>query len=209
MGLIPFVKDRVTFLIYDKDDILVGTLECEATLGAQHARDAQVTTHPVAKGESTTDNVRPDPDGLVLDCFWGNYAVDPVLFGKRYGTAQFHAAEDAYEKLNDIYRNAFRLSFKMRLWTYENMVIKGMSVAETVEDGNSVKVSITFREIKIAVSKTIPRVKASPTKVGPKQAAGVKPKTAPSPAVKQSVLARGADASGASRGSVLFKKPPG
>lgn len=203
MGLIPFVKDRVTFVLFDKDDILIGTLECEATLSANHKRHAKVTDHPVSQGQATTDNVRPDPNGLTLECFWGNYAVDPILFAKRYATGSFTSSEDAYEKLNDIFSNAFRITIKTRLWTYESMVIEDMGNVETVEDGHSLKVSIQFKQIKVAVASTVPRVKAVPTKNGPPKTQGVKATAAPTAAAKQSVLARATDKVG---GGILFKK---
>lgn len=206
-GILPFVKDRISLVFYDANDLVVNTIECEATLGAQHNRTAKVTEHPVAKGEATTDNVRPDPDGLVLDCFWSNKPVDPILFGKRYATGNFGAAQQAYEQLNAAFQNGYRALIRMRMWTYGEMVIASMSAAETVDDGHSIKVSITFREVKTATSVTIPQVKAVPTKKGAPRTTGTKPKTTPTNAQKQSILAHGADSTGASSGHTLIKKP--
>lgn len=212
MGLIPFVKDRITLVCFDEDDVLRETLEAEATLSANHKRHAQVTRHPVAKGEATTDNVRPDPDGLTLDLFWGNRPVDPILFGLRYARGQFSAAEDAYEKLNEIFRKAYRIHIKMRLWTYDNLVIEDLSVAETVDDGNSVRVTVQFTEIKTVTSSTISQtVKPKRTGDGAKNVKGSKPKADPTPAQKQSISAHAADSSGLSQSqtgnfNVLLKK---
>lgn len=208
MGLLPFVKDRITFLFFDQNDILVDALEVEATLGAQHKRSARVSRHPVAKGEATTDNVRPDPNGLTLDCFWGDRASDPILFGTRYAKAQFQESGRAYNTLNQMFTKAYRITINMRLWTYENMVIQDMSHAETVEDGNSIKISITFTEIKTVSSSTVPQVKATPVKKGPVAKQAVKPKPAANPPQKASMLAKGADASsGFGTNTTLWKKP--
>lgn len=212
MGLIPFVKDRVTLVCFDENDIIQETLEAECTLSANHKRHAQVTRHPVAKGQATTDNVRPDPNGLALDLFWGNRPADPVLFGLRYARGDFSAAEDAYEKLNTIFQKAYRIHIKMRLWTYDNLVIEDMGVAETVEDGNSVRVSVQFTEIKTVSASTIAQqVKPKRTGDGAKNAKGSKPKTDPPNVQKQSISAHASDSSGLSQSSrgganVLFKR---
>ncbi len=214
MGLLPFSKDRVTLVCFDENDTMTESLEAEATLSAGHRRHAQVTRHPVAKGEATTDNVRPDPDGLTLDLFWGNRPVDPIVFGVRTARGQFAAAEDAYEKLNFIFRKAYRIHIKMRLWTYDNMVIEDMSVAETVDDGNSVKVTVQFTEIKTVTASTISKQQVKPKRTGDgaKNTKGSKPKADPSTAQKQSGAAHVSDSSGLSQTetghlNVLFKKP--
>lgn len=209
MGVIPFVKDRVTFLIYNKDDVLIDALEVEATLAAQHRRHAQVSRHPVAKGQSTTDNVRPDPNGLTLDCFWGNRAVDPILFGQRYARGIFNASEAAYEKLNNIFVNAYRLTINMRLWTYENMVIEDIGVPETVEDGASLKASVQFSEIKTVsafILNAQTAVKTKTTKLAPKASNGAKGTSAVNATQKGSILTKAADASGASSNFTLIKR---
>ncbi len=195
MGLNPFVKNRITLVFFDETGTINGSLEAEATLSAHHTRHAQVTRHPVAKGEATTDNVRPDPDGLTLDLFWGNHAVDPILFGIRYARAEFSAAESAYEKLNDVYRNGFRVAIKMRLWSYENLVIEDMSVSETVDDGNSVKVTVQFTEVKTVSASVISQQQVKPkvTGDGAKNVKGPQP-SAPAPdAPAQSTGAKAVD----------------
>ncbi len=206
MGLIPFVKDRVT-LIFFEDGFLFGTLEIDATVSAQHKLHAQVTRHPVAKGASLTDNIRPDPDSLTLECFFTNRTGDIIQLAKRIGTLDFNHAESAFEQLEDAFRKGRTITIKMRIKTYEDMVIEDIGVPETVDDGNSVRATVTFTQIRTAIASTAIRVQAKPTAKGPPKAAGAKPKTPAAPPQKQSAAAHLVDNLGVSRNSTLFKKP--
>lgn len=208
MGLLPFVKDRVVLTFFE-NEVLFGLMEIDATLSAQHKLHAQVTRHPVARGQALTDNVRPDPDSLVLECFFGNRPGDIILMGKRYATADFDHAESAFEQLEDSFRKARKVSIKMRLKIYEDMVIEDIGVPETVADGGSVKATITFTQIKTASATILVKAKPKSTGAGPKQVGGGKPTSTATPAVKQSVGAKLLDNIGASKGSTLLKKPGG
>jgi hypothetical protein len=207
MGLLPFVKDRVTFLFFNEEDALRMTIVVDATEKAQHKLHAQVTNHPVAQGQALTDNVRPDGDVLTLDCYWSNRTGDIVEQVKRYATGDFSHAEDALADLEVAFRNAWRCTIKMRLKTYESMVIEDVGVPETVEDGASVRATIQFKEIKTAIATTTLQVQTKTTGIGPKKTGGVKTKSPPSNPQKQSAASRLLDNSGASNNSTLFKKP--
>lgn len=206
MGLLPFVKDRITFIFHDENDLVTDAMEVEATLSANHRRHAQITRHPVAKGKAITDNVRPDPHGLTLECFWGNRPGDAIEMGKRYGKGDFQHAEDAYVKLNDAFNKAYKTTIKMRIWTYENMVIEDITVPETVDDGASVTATVTFTQIEIASAVVVPQAKPKATGNGAKNVQGGQPKTTPNTQQAQSMGARGADNMGWSKNFTLLKK---
>lgn len=205
MGLLPFLKDRVQFFIYDDDDALIDIVEVDATLGASHKSSSKVTRHPAAKGKGLTDNVRPDPDGLTLECFWNNRPGDIIEMGKRYAKGDFQHAEAQYAKLKEARRKAFKIGIKMRIWAYENMVIEDISVQETVDDGASVAATVVFTEIETA-SAQLSQQKPKATGDGPKNVKGAQPKTTPPDPPKQSAAARGADQMGWTKNSTLFNK---
>ncbi len=207
MGLLPFVKDRVTFVFYDENDIVVDALEVDATISANHRRHAQITRHPVAKGKAITDNVRPDPDGLTLECFWGNRPGDIIEMGKRYAKGDFQHAEAAYVKLNTAFTKAYKATINMRIWTYENMVIEDITVPETVDDGSSVSASVTFTQIETVSAQTVPQAKPLKTGDGAKNVTGGQPKAPPNPPQAQSAAARGADSMGWTQNMTLLKPP--
>jgi hypothetical protein len=167
---------------------------------------AQVTRHPVARGQALTDNVRPDPDSLTLECFFSNRPADVIEMVKRYATGNFTHAEDSLAQLEEAFRNAWRATIKMRLKTYENMVIEDIGVPETVEDGASVRATVQFTEIRTAVAQTFQQVQTKTTGQGAKKLAGVKPKKTPTEPLRQSAAARAADNTGFSNNSTLFKR---
>ena len=194
MGLLPFVKDRVTFLLHDENDLLVDAIEVDATLSANHRSPTKVSRHPVAKGKSIADNVRPDPDGLTLECFWGNRPGDIIEMAKRYAKGDFQHAEAQYVKLKEARRKANKITINMRIWTYENMVIEDISVPETVDDGASITATVVFSEIETASAQTVQTtVKPKATGNGAKNVKGVQPKSTPSQPQAQSAASRVTD----------------
>lgn len=181
MGLLPFVKRRVGIVFYNEDDLPRMTIEVDATLSAQHHLSAEISRHPIAKGESLADNKRPNPDDLVLECFFTNVPGDIIEMGKRYATGDFNHAEKAFEDIETAHRNEWRATIFTRFKTYENMVIEDVGIPETVDDGASIKATIKFSEIKTAVAQLVPPVKAKPTAKGKVLDKGTKPKDPPTP----------------------------
>lgn len=205
MGLLPFVKKRVKFLFYNENDALRMTIEVDATLLLQHHLSAEISRHPIAKGESLADNDRPNPDDLVLECFFTNVPGDIIEMGKRYATADFDHAEKAFADIETAFRNQWRATILTRLKNYENMVIEDVGIPETVDDGASIKATIKFAEIQTATAQLVPAVKAAPTGKGKKLDKGTKPKDPPTPPQKQSAAAHLVDEIGVSKGSLLAK----
>lgn len=208
MGLLPFVKDRITLLLHDENDLLVDAIEIDATLSANHKSPSKVSRHPVAKGKSIVDNVRPEADGLTLECFWGNRPGDIIEMAKRYAKGDFQHAEAQYVKLKEARRKANKITINMRIWTYENMVIEDISVPETVDDGSSITATVVFSEIETASAQTVKAtVKPATTGNGPKNVVGGQAK-APQPAASppaQSALSRGTDQMGWTSGLKITK----
>ncbi len=207
MGLLPFKKDRVTMTFLNESDALRMIVEVDATISAQHKLHAQVTRHPVAQGQALTDNVRPDPDGLTLECYWSNRTGDIIEQVKRYAQADFSHAEGALQDLEVAFRNAWRCTIKMRLKQYEGMVIEDIGVPETVDDGQSVRATIVFTEIRTAVASTANVVQTKRTGIGEKKTGGAKstkPPTKPQIQEAQSSSSRFLDSVG--NGTTLFKK---
>lgn len=207
MGLLPFVKDRVTFLLHDENDILVDAIEVDATLSANHRSPVKVSRHPVAKGKSIADNARPDPDGLTLECFWGNRPGDIIEMAKRYAKGDFNHAEAQYVKLKEARRKAQKVTINMRIWTYENMVIEDITVPETVDDGASITATVVFSELEVATAISIANSKPKVSADGAKNVKGGQPKAAPSTPAAQSASSRLGDNMGWTQNSTLFKKP--
>ncbi len=205
MGILPFVKDRITLLFFNESGALRMTIVVDCTKSLQHKLHAQVTKHPVAEGQALTDNVRPDPDALTVEGYWSNYTGDAVEQVKRYASADFSHAEDAFENLEVAYRNQWRCTIKTRLKTYEGMVVEDVGVPETVEDGHGFTATILFTEIRTARLATAVQTKT--TGIGPKKVGGGKPKEPPTPPQSKSAAARLLDNSGLSKNSTLFKKP--
>lgn len=206
-GILPFVKQRTTLKFYNEDDLLRMTIVVDATERAGHKMHAEITNKRVARGQALSDNVRPEADVLSLVCYFSNRTGDAVELVRRIATADFTHAEKAMQDLEIAYRNQWRCSIDMRIKAYENMVIEDIDVPETVEDGSSIRATVSFKEIRTATAQTVQVTQARRTGLGAQKKVGIKSKGPPTPPQEQSAATRLSDQIGVSRNFSPFKKP--
>ncbi len=180
MGLLPFVKKRVKFTFKNELGAVRLRMEVDATLSLQHHLSSDISRHPVAKGESLVDNSRPNPNDLVLECFFTNVPGDIIEMGKRYATGDFNHAEKAFADIETAHLNQWTALIETRFKNYENMIIEDVGIPESVDDGASIKATIKFTEMQTATAQLVPAVKVKETKKAPvldKGTQGKKPPT--------------------------------
>lgn len=182
-------------MIYRPAPTLIGTIELDATISETHTRSAQVTDHPVERGANVTDHVRIEPDGLVIE---GMVSNTPLSFDqiKRYvraggveiETTNFDEtprgvrgyAERAYERLREIMDAGTVITVVTALRTYDNMVLQSLSVPVTVQSGDALRFTATFKQV-VLVSNKITTVDTSTPRGKAKQAKGPKAPKAATP----------------------------
>lgn len=186
MGLLPFVKKRVKFTFKNELGAVRLRMEVDATLSLQHHLSSDISRHPVAKGESLVDNSRPNPNDLVLECFFTNVPGDIIEMGKRYATGDFNHAEKAFADIETAHLNQWTALIETRFKNYENMIIEDVGIPESVDDGASIKATIKFSEIQTASAQLVPPVQAKPTVLEKVKDKGTQTKQPPAPAQKAS-----------------------
>ncbi len=128
-------------------------LQFDASIEEEHKASVDITDHPVEDGSTMSDHRLQKPREFTLTAIVTN---TPPTLGAffRYDNVATRDV-DTWTLLNTLTKHKSLLTVKTTLDTYENMVIKDMSVPRTAALGNSLEVTITFREIFTAESEEV------------------------------------------------------
>lgn len=160
-----------------KTHLTVGLVQFDASLSETHARQCEITDHPVEEGSTISDHIRRLPETLEVNGVVSNHPIvflaslnspSPITNGLTPATAR---AELAYSTLRKLMDDGELVTVVTSLWEYENMAITSMSVARDVNTGNVLNCSLSLREIIIAKTKTVDA--PEPSNVGQKGAKDV------------------------------------
>jgi hypothetical protein len=152
----------LTELIFGpKTHLTVGVVQFDASISETHARECQVTDHPVEEGATISDHIRRTPEKLDVNGIVTNHpliflasvqAVSPLTDDLSPVTDR---AELAYSKLRELMDNGELVTVVTSLWEYSNMAITSMSVTRDVQNGNVLNCSLSLREVIIAKTETV------------------------------------------------------
>ena len=128
-------------------------LRFDASIEEEHKVSVDITDHPVEDGAAMSDHRVKRPIEFTLTAIVTN---TPPALGAIFRYANVATRDvDTWEILNTIAQNKALLTVVTTLKTYENMVIKEMSAPRTAALGNSLEVTITFREAFVAESEEV------------------------------------------------------
>ncbi len=191
-GLIPYPQTRTVLTVYDGDDVMVWTKEIDVTKSAQHDKEMIITDHPVSKGIPVTDNVKAKPRLLPVVAIFTDYPASPDEIVKKL-IAQQSAQEvsDQLDEIMDKQAEGWRFKIKTSRRTYENMLLQKKSEPVTVETSMHVELTLLFKEVRKATSKTSNLQKRAAKQK--KTDKGAQPKSAPPAAQASTVAKKGLD----------------
>lgn len=146
----------------------IGVIELDATISTSHSFKVQATQHPVERGASITDHLRPEPDVVTLEGIVSDTPVSrsqqtravnaagvqvtttstsPALFG----VPGYAAA--AFAKLLAIKDAGALVTLATELRTYTDMAITSLEVPRNASTGDALRFSATFQKIVLVENK--------------------------------------------------------
>lgn len=193
--LIPGEKQRTRVAISITEGLTF--IELDATLSEIYRGDATVTDHPVEEGADITDHIRRQPERVDIEAQVSNYPIlalaslraEPI----QPGGDPRRRAEEAFEFLRGIKDAGLLVDLSTTLADYQNFAMVSLGVTRDKDTRNIVALSMSFREVQIALTETVDApATAEPERRG-RTAKGKKPKTTPpAPAAqKASALSSG------------------
>lgn len=165
----------------------IDTVVADCTISEGHARELDITEHPVEDGANISDHARLKPEVLSLEVIFSNTVIG--------GPAAPGRAEDAWERLRLLQEQAKLITVVTSLRVYENMVLATLSTPRSAKEGNAVRCQATLRNIKLVKNKTTTVVVTREPLAKKKQSTGKQAsgEATDAEAKRKSLLKRGAD----------------
>jgi hypothetical protein len=131
------------------DDFLIDVI-----LNETHEFENEVTEYPVESGSNITDNVRPKPIVVTMECLVSN---SPIGFLKDLRDAVSEPADDCYEHLQKIRDRRDYVTIRTSLRTFTSMVLKNLSIPRAQGRGDELRFTATFQQVQTVSNKRVRR----------------------------------------------------
>ena len=113
-----------------------------------HVGSVRVTEHPVQGGSNISDHAYNLPDKLTIEVLVSD-SVQPIVSGQ-FASGKTKSIS-AYEVLRKLKEKRVLVSVRTRLHYYINMIIEGMNVSDDYKSANSLKGTVSLRQVMMAV----------------------------------------------------------
>lgn len=144
--------------------VLIDGFPIDATVSESHAFDLDVTDHPVEEGADITDNARIRPAVITLSCIVSDTPLAAVASARDLpGGGGGAPSDEAYARMLAIRDAREPVVVTTSIATYANMVLQSLSIPRAASDGESLRFSATFKEVRIVKNDrkrvSVPRAK--------------------------------------------------
>lgn len=145
----------------------------DAIISESHELDNEVTEYPVESGADITDNVRPKPLVVTMECLVTNTPIG-AMAGVRKKAGQIgevitstgagsdvtdHTPTgDCYQHLKQIRDNREPVKIVTTLETYDNMVLRSLSIPRATGRGDELRFTAEFQKVQIVSNTRSTRV---------------------------------------------------
>jgi len=123
-------------------------IEMDATVEITHSFRSQITEHPVERGSSVTDHVRPENRAFSVKGYVSNHHVAPVVQGNVLGDSG-RRTKIAYDYLDDMWRNAVPFTMVTELDSYPNCVIESLDIPVSAKHGEAIEINLKIKQLRL------------------------------------------------------------
>lgn len=136
----------------------------DCSLNETHTFESQVTEYPVESGSNITDNIRPMPITIEMECLVSNSPIGLMATFRNTITSPDNEfpptkpSEDAYEMLQRIRSKREPVTIRTSLRTYTKMALKSLTIPRSGKSGDDLRFTATFQQIDSVENKRSIRV---------------------------------------------------
>ena len=136
----------IVSLIFGRPDAVeIGTLEVDVTISEDHERSTQITSNPVEDGASINDHQIRNPERIQIEGFITDTPAQ--ILG---GIAGLGRTQDAFDTLDELWREGELLTVATKWVTYENMAIVNLTLPRRREQ--ALRFSADLQQVNIVES---------------------------------------------------------
>lgn len=128
----------------------IGGIEFDSVYTQEEVLDADVPEYPVEDGFTTSDNVNIKATVLTVVALIANH---PVTWVSRHGSS-FNRVGEIKRQLKKLFTTKQPVTYVSNGETWENVVVQGLKFPDDKESGDSVKVTLTLKQITITEKQT-------------------------------------------------------
>ena len=148
-------EDQMIYLAPNISEVQTGDFG-EVTVGyyfdaftkENHVGSVRVTEHPVQGGSNISDHAYNLPDKLTIEVLVSD-SVQPIVAGQ-FASSKTKSIS-AYEVIRKLKEKRVLVSVRTRLHYYTNMIIENMSVSDDYKSANSLRCTVSLRQVMMAV----------------------------------------------------------
>ena len=136
----------IVSLIFGRPDAVeIGTLEVDVTISEDHERSTQITSNPVEEGASINDHQIRNPERIQIEGFITDTPAQ--ILG---GIAGLGRTQDAFDTLDELWREGELLTVATKWVTYEDMAIVNLTLPRRREQ--ALRFSADLQQVNIVES---------------------------------------------------------
>jgi len=144
--------------------VMIDEFLMDVSLNETHEFESEVTEYPVESGSNISDNVRPKPITVSMECLVSNNPIGFLADSRGPGSGSpSDPVDDAYQHLQKIRDAREPVTIRTSLRTFDNMVLKGLSIPRSQGRGDELRFTANFQQIQVIENKRTRIRTSSPT----------------------------------------------
>lgn len=128
----------------------IGGIEFDSVYTQEEVLAADVPEYPVEDGFTTSDNVSIKATVLTVVAIIAN---NPITWASRHGSSSNRVGE-IKRQLKKLFTTKRPVTYVSNGETWENMVVQGLKFPDDKESGDSIKATLTLKQITITEKQT-------------------------------------------------------
>ena len=128
----------------------IGGIEFDSVYTQEEVLAADVPEYPVEDGFTTSDNVNIKATVLTVVAIIAN---NPITWASRHGSSSNRVGE-IKRQLKKLFTTKRPVTYVSNGETWENMVVQGLKFPDDKESGDSIKATLTLKQITITEKQT-------------------------------------------------------
>jgi len=131
----------------------IAGFELDATLNERHERSAQITEDPIESGSLMSDHVIRDQRRVTIEGLVTDQPVIPFDSERSADGRDFPTKYDAFEQLDELWKNAEPFDIVTAYGEYENMVIERLEMPRQ-QESDALQFTIEAKQIRFVEPET-------------------------------------------------------
>lgn len=126
---------------------VINGYEVDVFTSEDHSHPAEVTEYPVEDGADVSDHIRSKPITITVEGFVSNTPIGRMAELRDSGAVP---GNECYQRFIDIRDAGEPVTLITSLGTFTNMALEDVSVPRDSDDGNGLRFTARFKQIKLA-----------------------------------------------------------